>query len=329
MITVVVPVYNMGDYLEQCMDSLLEQTYTDYEIIIVDDGSRREDAKACDRQAARSPKVRVIHKENGGVSSARNCGIMQAQGDYIIFVDPDDWMEKDGLASLIELRERSGADISICGYYCNEKGQDILPQRIWPADVYSRETALKLVVMPNGPLMGCTWNKLYSMDVIRDHNLCFDEELLAVQDLHFTFRYFLCCRLIAYDPRPIYHYRSDGNGVSMMTSPQMKRKMSAFKAYEKIAALAQEVGDSEMVKMININECHYATKVLYSYYANKMRDQEALSRILGVLKDHKADYFPNDYYSRRHQLLARIALVSPRLYYILLRAKRKLFGQES
>ena len=102
LISVVVPIYNMEAYLAQCLDSLLAQRFTDFELLLVDDGSRDASPAICDRYADRDNRIRVIRKPNGGVSSARNAGIEAARGHYLLFVDPDDWVDEDFLSQFLE-----------------------------------------------------------------------------------------------------------------------------------------------------------------------------------------------------------------------------------
>ncbi|MCR4763854.1 MAG: glycosyltransferase, partial [Lachnospiraceae bacterium] len=116
VITVVVSVYNTGKYLRKMMRSLFDQTYGDFEIIIVDDGSDAQNAEECDRVAKEDGRIRVYHKENGGLSSARNFGMDQAKGEYVIFPDPDDVMENNYLEGLISGYQNADVDLSICGH---------------------------------------------------------------------------------------------------------------------------------------------------------------------------------------------------------------------
>ena len=118
LISVVVPVYKVEQYLGRCVESLLSQTYKNTEIILVDDGSPDHCPKMCDEYAAKYPTiVKAIHKENGGLSSARNAGIDNARGEFIVFPDPDDWVEPDYVASFLEFRERYQADLVCLGHY--------------------------------------------------------------------------------------------------------------------------------------------------------------------------------------------------------------------
>ena len=116
LISVIVPVYNVAPYLTRCLDSIVMQTWQNLEIILVDDGSRDDSVGICDLYAARDARIRVIHKENGGLSSARNAGLDIAAGEYVGFVDSDDWIEPDMFEYLLQNAENYGADIATCGH---------------------------------------------------------------------------------------------------------------------------------------------------------------------------------------------------------------------
>ena len=174
-ISVVVSVYNTGEYLPKAMESLLAQTCTDYEILLVDDGSTDGSGEECERQAAGRENVRVFHKENGGLSSARNYGIDHAAGDYIIFPDPDDWAEPEYLATLLAMTEETDAGLSICGHYENKEHKDRRWDTAAERSVLSTDEALELV-MQNRSFCGFAWNKLYHMDLM---------DLLYEQPIHY------------------------------------------------------------------------------------------------------------------------------------------------
>ena len=118
-ISVIVPVYKAEKYIRRCVDSILAQTFTDFELLLVDDGSPDNSGAICDEYAARDSRVKVFHKENGGVSSARQMGLDNSLGEYVIHADPDDWVEPDMLQELYSEAQQSGADMVICDFYIN------------------------------------------------------------------------------------------------------------------------------------------------------------------------------------------------------------------
>ncbi len=116
-LSIIIPIYNVEPYLRRCLDSVVSQTCRDMEIILVDDGSPDNCGAICDKYAAKDKRIVVIHKENGGVSSARNAGLKRAAGDWIGWVDPDDWVEPDMYQYLLENARKFGADIAVCGHH--------------------------------------------------------------------------------------------------------------------------------------------------------------------------------------------------------------------
>lgn len=159
-ISVIVPIYNVEKFLRRCIDSILAQTYTNLEIILVDDGSPDGCPAICDEYAEKDDRIVVIHKENGGVSSARNSGLDNVSGDLIGWVDPDDYIEPDMFETLFNLKEKVNADISICsvnvfGLYEN--------QIIYSDSLLSKEEYLKLLL--SNKIQSFLWNKLFSKEL--------------------------------------------------------------------------------------------------------------------------------------------------------------------
>ena len=320
MITVVFPVYNTGKYLPKAMDAMLAQTYQDFEIILVDDGSTDGSGDTCEQQAARRPGTRVFHKKNGGVSSARNCGIDNARGDFIIFPDPDDWVEPNYLETLVSLREKNGADLSVCGRFDHIDGR----VRIWnegasPA-LLDQEKALDQLVRPN-VFCGYAWNKLYSLQLIRQHGLRFDEELHFAQDLYFAVRYFLLIRSVAFDPVPLYHYNHDSGGVTASYTPLSPKKLSCFLTYRKIAELT-EASHPHIADLARSTQCHLALQYIYIYYRTGMKDASVLKMLKQNYLDHRACYLKGDAYTAYDKRFSWMVPVSTRLYYLLTHCKK-------
>ena len=314
LITLVVPVYNMGNLLPKAIDCLLKQTYTNYEILIIDDGSSDESGAICDDVAKKDKRIRVIHKENGGVSSARNCGIENASGDFIIFPDPDDWAESDYLQQLVDLHVEFDSDLEVGGHFVDYGNKTIVHNEKGKKCLFEKEDALNILMSSKG-FCGFAWNKLYHLDIINHNKLRFDTELGMAQDLHFAFRYMCACKTIAYNPKPTYHYYQHVGGVTNIKSPLTARKISGLKTYEKIAELSSErypkIKDQAYSTIFNMS-MHF----IYVYYSTKMKDQDLLTILKKNLKAYKKFFFKDKRYSLTHKILGRIALFSTRLYYL-------------
>ena len=170
MISIIVPIYNVEPYLRRCVDSLLRQTYEDFELILVDDGSPDSCGTICDEYAARDHRVRVIHKPNGGLSDARNAGMEIAKGQYIAFVDSDDWVAPEYLARLLAALEGSNADICECDVLRTEGENPASAAAQSPREVFHTAAALEQLVH-DGVFRQHVWNKLYRREVI--NHICF------------------------------------------------------------------------------------------------------------------------------------------------------------
>ena len=130
LVSVIIPVYNVGEYLQTCIDSVKRQTYKDLQIILVDDGSTDGSGLICDKAAKEDDRIRVIHRTNGGLSAARNSGIEEANGEYICFIDSDDWVDESFVERLYQLAEKDNADVAACGYYRTDSEEEAADRAI-------------------------------------------------------------------------------------------------------------------------------------------------------------------------------------------------------
>jgi glycosyltransferase involved in cell wall biosynthesis len=309
MISVIVSVYNVEGFIDRCINSLLQQTYEDYEIILVDDGSPDNCPRICDEWVKKDKRIKVIHKQNGGLSSARNCGIENAKGRFIIFPDPDDWVEPNYLEKLLAARKEYDADLSICERFHINKALD----EYKGVFVMDTEAALEKLMMPEY-YCGFAWNKLFDLDVIKHNNLLFDEELGMAQDLHFCVRYFQYCKKIAYDTTPLYHYCVDTGGVTSGDTPLTPRKISGLLTYKKIAEIAHD--KYPRVEEISYSSlCKLCLKYMVIYYKFKMNSKEMLINIKKEFCEFRKIFYRCDAYSAADKRFARLAVIHPYLYY--------------
>lgn len=164
-ISVIVPVYNVSQYLRKCIDSILEQDYKNFEIILINDGSTDDSGKICDEYAGKYKNINVYHQKNGGISSARNLGVSKVTGKYIAFVDSDDFIMKDFLSSMYSNLKNNNVDISCCGSYCYFNENKITnPNYINVNRKYSKDEAQKHLNIIGYFNCG-VWNKLYKREV--------------------------------------------------------------------------------------------------------------------------------------------------------------------
>ena len=161
MISIIVPIYRVEPFLARCIESILKQTYTNLEILLIDDGSQDRCDEICDEYAKKDGRIRVFHTENRGLSAARNLGLQEAKGEYIGFVDSDDWIESDMYEVLLNKMRATGTDICVCGYW--SEGESSTKQFHYPDALYSGGETLTALI--HGKLGSYTWNKLYRRDM--------------------------------------------------------------------------------------------------------------------------------------------------------------------
>ena len=210
LITVIIPVYNVEKYLPRCIDSIINQTYTNLEIILIDDGSLDRCGEICDQYAEKDKRVKVIHKENGGVSSARNVGLDNASGIYVTFIDADDWVEENYLYILLSNIVKKNADIAICNYN-RVTGNSIVSNSLQNDTklINSKEYLIKVLNPQTG--FGFCWMKLIKRESI--NNIRFNETLTVGEDAIFNIEIAKNVTTIVSLEEALYNYRNRSSSV--------------------------------------------------------------------------------------------------------------------
>ena len=206
LISIIVPVYNMERLMRKCIDSILSQTFQNFECLLIDDGSTDRSPIICDEYAQKDKRVKVFHKSNGGLSDARNFGLKQAKGEYTIFADPDDWVDAEGLDKLYRKAVESKADIVMCDIYYNDPNHQSYSKQE-PTGLQHLEVLKDLIT---GKVFGFTVNKLIRRELYQQHDILYPIGLYGCED-----QYTMCKLLkndiqIAYVPIAFYHYMHYG-----------------------------------------------------------------------------------------------------------------------
>lgn len=211
-ISVIVPVYNVEKYLARCVDSILAQTYGNLEIILVNDGSKDASGVICDDYAAADSRIRVIHKENGGLSSARNAGIDAAVGEYLAFVDSDDWIEPQTYEWMMEQMLYYGVKLVCAGRYDADGGTGEKARGLCPSKeevISGEEMAGRIFTWDNCDSSAC--DKLYHRSLFEEHRYPLG---VVCEDLPVTYRLALKAGRVALCPRPVYNYYHRPGSIS-------------------------------------------------------------------------------------------------------------------
>ena len=233
-VSIIVPVYNIENYIRVCVESILAQTYESFELILVDDGSKDNSGILCDEYAVIDPRVKVIHKENGGVSSARNAGLRQAKGDWIMHVDGDDWIEPDMIESLIEAAKATEADLVFSDFikYGPNAGNNQLPS--WNSDKIDSMSRYIAYVMTT------IWGSIAKRSLYIDHSLKSPEGISYCEDFHLIVRLCHFAKKIVNVHRPFYHYRY--RPTSIMSNMSRKTESDEQWVYQDTIRFFKEQG---------------------------------------------------------------------------------------
>ena len=200
-ISIIVPIFNMEHLMRHCIDSLLAQTFTDYELLLIDDGSKDDSWSICQEYAHKDARIGIYHKENGGLSDARNYGLSKAIGKYTIFADPDDWVSPEGLDRLYATAEREQADMTMCDLYReDEYSRHYVCQR--PQSLQAAEVLKELFAN----IEGFTVNKLIRRDVYTRFDISYPKGIYGCEDQYTMAAILLHDIKIAYEPVAFYHY---------------------------------------------------------------------------------------------------------------------------
>lgn len=229
-ISVIVPIYNVEKFLKRCLDSIINQTYNNLEIILINDGSPDDCHKICEEYKNKDERIIYISKKNEGVSATRNIGLEIASGEYIAFVDSDDYIENDMFEVLYNDLIKYDADLS----YCQIINRNVVPFN--DNILMTSQEALEILVKPYKGLEGYSCNKLYKKSIIDNNNIRFNKDILFWEDIYFVCEYLNCCeKNIVSVNKKLYFYENNENNVSNECfGPGVKTSLLALEKMEKI-----------------------------------------------------------------------------------------------
>lgn len=242
LVSIVVPVYNAEKYIANCINALQKQIYSNIEIILVDDGSRDKSLEICNMFAANDERIKIVHKENGGVSSARNTGIEMASGEYLMFADSDDMAEPFWVKRMVELAGQWNVNLVICSYrtarnYAEAKQQNGSIKAFEPVWASTREEFYEILgyMMTFRETMFCPWNKLFLMDIVNSQQLRFPEDMEYGEDFLFNLQYLEYCNGVIETKEQLYIYLLQNPG-----SLEAKYKPDLYENQMKLYMAAKE-----------------------------------------------------------------------------------------
>ena len=346
VISVIVPVYNVEKYIGSCLESIVNQTYRDIEIIIVDDGSPDQSHLIYQKYADRDERIKVIKKVNAGVSEARNTGMEHASGEFVMFVDSDDWLEKDACEVLITAQRKNNADLVVTDAYTVIDGKK-KTNRVFDNSFYSEDPDFirqyerscigygfnpRPAVKWNISGLGSPWNKLYAKRIIDKFNLHFDPYVKGIYDDNlFALHYLAHARSIQYVTHPIYNYRIVN--FSLTQSYKANTLDISRRIFEKIREYIKSIDDEKAFETPFYNYVirRFSAELGVYYFSDSNKKPRAA--VFAELKENmrqepyksaiaKAD---TSRMLTAHAVTCKIAkLHSPLLLWMMFRIRRKL-----
>ena len=316
LISVIVPIYNVEKYLNKCVDSIINQTYKNLEIILVDDGSPDNCPQICDEYAKKDKRIKVIHKENGGLSDSRNVGIQEAKGEYIGFIDSDDYIDSEMYEYLYNLIEKYSADISNCGHrdvgLVNEEGplpeDEIVLNSKEALELLSRDTWIKNFAV----------NKLYKKSLFIDNNIEYPVGKI-MEDILTTYRLIEKANIIAVGNKNYYNYLKRDNSITGGKSTKkyiahVDNILELYKHFEEDAELG--TGFFKLAFYVVMRMFIEADNETIKY----IDDKNILEKLIESGQNH--NYF--DELPKSDKMRYRLLKINRGLYRLILQTRRKI-----
>lgn len=293
MVSIIIPVYNSETTLRRCLESVINQSISDWELILVDDGSNDKSGEICDEYAEKNQRIKVFHKKNGGVSSARNIGLDNAKGKWIVFIDADDLVKESYLANLLE---HSQKQVDLVISYAEIHNGDNINKESYPSKLIDDTNFESMFIENDMNWHTSPWSKLYKRSIIEEHHLRFCEGMHIGEDAVFLYSYMLYSNQIYISNDTDYCYFAYNEGS---LTKRVNSLDSEILAYNQIRTIIESMISKKTIKnfiaLRNLNWliASYQRRVLNALYYNKVQKQNRLS----ILRDMDWNYYIRHIYS--------------------------------
>lgn len=278
LVSIIVPIYNVETYLGQCLDSIINQTYKNLEIILIDDGSTDRSGKICNEYAKTEPRILVIHQQNAGAACAKNTGLDNMTGDYFTFADSDDYLEVHMIEELVLALERNHADIAECSFYYEYKNKSVIHKTVdEKSKIYNtKEYLCRYLTTWTCALL---WNKIYKTVLSKD--IRFPTERRCIDDEFYTYQLVLGTESVVSFSSPLYHYRKRESSVmtDIRNGAQIPRDRLRYlpERYEKVTRkypqLKKQFLNYYMMELVGLIQNHPNDPVIVSRSCHLIRKQ--------------------------------------------------------
>lgn len=327
LISIVIPVYNVEKYLNECMDSILKQTYQNLDIILVDDGSKDNAPKMCDDYAKQDNRVQVLHKKNGGLVSAWTAGVKMAKGEYLMFIDSDDWLELTAVEEMAKYITDSEKEI-ICSNYIIEKSKaSVFVKQSMPAGIYEKQDIIKkfypsLMGEENRRIHCSRCMKLFSKKLIVENMKYSRKEITMGEDMNITFPAILDAdRIVIMEEGYFYHYRMVDTSMVHKYNPQLyENNKLLYKILINILESKWKEGSLENKEILLKGIQKEYVFLLFYVLKNELRGpwKGCVKRIQNIIKEARQE-------SEIHKLNIEVNNKANKLLYIIMKTPNIFF----
>ncbi|WP_209122915.1 glycosyltransferase [Alkalihalobacillus sp. BA299] len=273
-ISVVIPVYNVEKWISDCIEILLNQPYNNLEILLINDGSTDYSGIICDKLAEKDKRITVFHKNNGGVSSARNKGIQLATGDYIVFIDADDKVDREFFVKLVSIAQSKKCDVVISGYKTIPNKQNIVPGYKLNELLDGKSMILSSNNIHSNNDLCFSWRYFYKLKVITDKKIKFSEKISIGEDVIFNLEVLLASSRVYAIPEPLYFYTINNSESAMSKQHKPLLNQSLIEQYKLRRELSEKAG---LLKQANYRKdmAYYYIKNIYTLLINNIKHEES------------------------------------------------------
>ncbi|KFN01824.1 glycosyltransferase [Bacillus clarus] len=242
LISVIVPIYNVEKWLARCIESVLKEPFVNIELVLVNDGSTDKCGEICEEYLEKDNRIKVIYKENGGVSSARNAGIEAATGKYIVFIDPDDEVSENYFTRLYGIAEDKKCDAVICGYKTVPNNNSIIPNFKLDTVMNGRDFVLSSPNVHSKNDLCFAWRYIYNLSIIKEKNIRFNEQVFIGEDVIFNLEFLLHSQRVCAISEGLYFYTINNSNSLMRVPYKPNLENSLVLQYQMRRQLSQEFG---------------------------------------------------------------------------------------
>lgn len=321
LVSVIVPVYNIAEHLDECLEHLVNQTYANIEVLLIDDGSTDQSGNICDAWASRDPRVMVIHQANSGPSAARNRGLDKAAGAYIAFVDGDDVCADTYLETLLRPLLNTNVDISLCSYDRISVDGDLYDPRAIPEiDKGSIELFATLVL--HDDLFPAPWAKVLAAKCAK--SIRFDEDAFIGEDVRAWSHLMTELESLSFCTvnETLYHYRD--NDSSIVRSYHAERERDIIKAWDMFCEASSSRFGEAVEPVVRFRRAWMWFEVLdRAIYYGEVDNHDYCEEAISYLREHADDVYASDVFTHNRKQGMRVLSISKPLYVVLRRATKK------